>query len=111
MTRDKYLVLLLVFDSNLFSPIFRPSEVAPDDDVGRGLKSPFRLTVGAARTVSWAQSLHGLLEISFFVVKVDFEVPTVAVVVAERLEIVVVFEDIWSRNESELYEGQIVSPV
>jgi hypothetical protein len=48
--------------------------------------------------VSWAQSLHGLLETSFFVVEEDedFEGPTVGVVVADRFEemTVVALEDI-----------------
>ena len=60
-----------------------------------------RLTGGAARTVSWAQSLHGLLETSFFVVVVeDFEGPTVGVVVADRFEetTVVALEDILETN-------------
>lgn len=56
-----------------------------------GEGSPFRLTVGAASTVSCAQSLHGLFDTSdFFVVEEeDFVGPTVATVVAER------FDDIW----------------
>lgn len=46
--------------------------------------------------MSWAQSLHGLFEMSFFVVVVDFEGPTVGVVVADRLDetTVVALEDI-----------------
>jgi len=48
--------------------------------------------------VSWAQSLHGLLEVSFFVVEEDedFGGPTVGVVVADRLDetTVVALEDI-----------------
>ena len=51
--------------------------------------------------MSWAQSLHGLLETSFFVVVVeDFEGPTVGVVVADRFEetTVVALEDILETN-------------
>jgi hypothetical protein len=56
-----------------------------------GEGSPFRLTDGAARTVSCAQSLHGLFDTSDFLVvdEEDFGVATVAIVVAERLD------DIW----------------
>lgn len=83
-----YLVVLFVFESNLFSPIFRLSDALEADDDGVGLKSPFRLTVGAARTVSLEQSLHGLFERSNFPEGEDddFVGPTVGTVVAERLE-------------------------
>ena len=54
----------------------------------------FRFTDGAARIVSCAQSLQGPFESSFLVVDVDFFVgPTVAVVVAERLETTAVLLD------------------
>ena len=90
-----YLVFLFVLESNLFSPILRPSEVpgVVVDTVAEG--SPLRFTDGAARTVSWAQSLHGLDETSFFidVEEDDLEGPTVGVVVADRLETVAVLED------------------
>jgi len=75
----------------LFSPIFRPSEVPGADVDGSVLGSPFRFTEGAARTVSCAQSLHGLFDIFFFDVDDEaFDGPTVGVVVAERLDTVVV---------------------
>ena len=52
--------------------------------------------------MSWAQSLHGLLETSFFVEDddEDFEGPTVGVVVADRFEetTFVVLEDILEKT-------------
>jgi len=89
--QTKYLVFLLAFDRSLFSPILRPSEVPAADVDGGVLGSPFRLTEGAASTVSCAQSLHGLFEIIFFVVDAveAFDGPTVGAVVAERLDTVV----------------------
>ena len=46
-----------------------------------------RLTDGAANTVSWAQSLHGLLESSLEVdEEVFFDGPTVGIVVADRFD-------------------------
>jgi len=87
-------VVLFVFDNNLFSPIFLPSEVPGTDWEGIADGSFFRFTVGAARIVSWAQSLHGPFESSFLAVDVDFfDGPTVAVVVAERLETTAVLLD------------------
>jgi len=87
-----YLEFLFAFDRSLFSPIFRPSEVPAADVDGSALGSPFRFTEGAARTVSCAQSLHGLFDILFFEANDDeaFDGPTVGVVVAERLDTVVV---------------------
>ena len=57
--------------------------------------------------MSWAQSLHSLLEVSFFVVEddEDFEGPTVGVVVADRLEeatVVALEDDILETKGSEL---------
>lgn len=95
----------------MFSPIFRPSEVPGADVDGSVLGSPFRFTEGAARTVSCAQSLHGLFDILFFVAVDDeaFDGPTVGVVVAERFDTVVadlvddiVFESTF-REKSELF--------
>ena len=50
----------------------------------------FRLTAGAARTVSCAHNLQGLFGSSFFCEddEEDFDGPTVAVVVAERFDTV-----------------------
>jgi hypothetical protein len=74
---------LFVFERSLFSPILRPSEVPGADDVST---SPLRLTAGAARTVSCAQSLHGLLSSLVVGDDVFLEGPTVGVVVAERFD-------------------------
>ena len=81
-------MFLFVLDNNLFSPIFRPSDVpGVDEDSG----SPLRLTVGAARIVSCAQSLQGPFDVSFLVDEEedDFDGPTVGVVVADLLDTVV----------------------
>ena len=90
ITKASYLVVFEVFESNLFSPIFRPSWVSFSVVDGNG--SPFRFTDGAARMVSCAHSLHGLFEtLEFFgVVDEDFLGATVGTVVAERLD------DIWA---------------
>ena len=83
-------MFLFAFDSSLFSPIFRPSEVPVAEGDGSAVGSPFRFTEGAASTVSCAQSLHGLLDIPFFVVDDDeaFDGESVGVVVAERFDTV-----------------------
>jgi len=80
----------------LFSPILRPSDIPPDHAPGAVEGSFFRFTDGAARTVSCAQSLHGLFGSSFFanVDDLDFEGATVAVVVAERFDTTAVLLDI-----------------
>jgi len=90
----------------------RPSEVPAADVDGRILGSPFRLTDGAARTVSCAHSLHGLFEMVFFVADAEeaFEGPTVGVVVAERFDAVVadlVDDIVWCRTLEKIGVVQI----
>lgn len=55
-----------------------------------------------ARTVSCAQSLHGFVETSFFVVDDEgaFEGGTVAVVVADRFDPTVLLDDITKSRSS-----------